>query len=87
MVRARVASRRLCLPMYTKTTMADQSPKREFKEEVKQEPTEDDVLDIDTNEIVLSGSGLKDYSSARPARGARVSKSTVGASKSVREPR
>ena len=65
----------------------DDSPKQEVKEEVKQEPTEDDVLDIDTNEIVLSGSGLKDYSNTRPARGARVSKSTVGPLKSVREPR
>ena len=65
----------------------DVSPKGEAKQEVKQEPTEDDVLDIDTNEIVLSGSGLKDYSTARPGRGARVSKGTVGASKSVREPR
>ena len=63
----------------------DASPKEEVKEEVKQEPTEDDVLDIDTNEIVLSGSGLKDYGNARPGRGARGSKSTVGASKRVRE--
>ena len=65
----------------------DVSPKGEVKEEVKQDPTEDDVLDIDTNDIVLSGSGLKDYSNARPARGARVSKSTMGASKGEREHR
>ena len=61
--------------------------KDEAKDEVKEESTEDDVLDIDTNDIVLSGSGLKDYGTARPARGARVSKSTVGASKGAREPR
>ena len=68
--------------------MADQCPKdEEVKGEFKGESTEDDVLDIDTNEIVLSGSGLKDYSNARPGRGARVSKSTVGASKGEREPR
>jgi hypothetical protein len=66
--------------------MTEKGPKEEVKEEVKGETTEDDILDIDTNDIVLSDSGLKDYRNARPARGARVSKSTVRASKSVREP-
>tara|TARA_B110000046_G_C12641887_1_gene253057 strand:- start:105 stop:311 length:207 start_codon:yes stop_codon:yes gene_type:complete len=66
--------------------MADNSP----KEEVKGESTEDDVLDIDTNDDVLSGIlknyRLKNYSTARPARGARVSTSIVGASGGERAP-
>ena len=63
----------------------DVSPKEEVNAEVKAESTEDAILDIDTNEIVSSGSGLKDYSNAATGRGARVSKSTVGASKGERE--
>ena len=50
------------------------------EEQVKQETTENDILDIDTSNDVSYGTS-KDYRHTRPARGARVSKSIVGASK------
>ena len=69
-----------------KTTMTDKDggSEVEVKTEIKEEDA-NDILTIDTSEVVSSYGGLKDYSNSRPARGARASKSTVEASKGVRE--